>query len=1004
MISPEKKQEVLRVARIEDVVAKYYDLKKSGASLYTTCPKCGKSGKGKGLIVTKSKQVYKCFSCDFAGNNAITFVMETQAIGFIDAVKQVAEMYNISLDERPEPKGPQKRGGNLPESFRNIQLRQSGLDENDQKATVFVADDTEKIVDTIVSGTRNDYGVITEDTGDDMIIWYYDLEGKPVEFLAPKHKKTEHLWRIRWQNPDIHCDKSGNPMKYSSPYGSGTHLYIPEILRKMYKEGRIIKRLYIQEGEKKSIKACKHGMPSVGIMGIHALGSHGQLPYDMQLIIKRYQVTEIIFVLDADWDELSHSIQTGSKVDSRPWSFFNAVKSYKEYIKGLVNGGFYLEIYFAHIKANEKKDKGIDDLLTNTLKGNEHELFEDFEKSINLKDGAGKYIDLHKITTTSDGKLMELWSLQSAESFAERYREQLEEIKEFKIGKHLWRFGENKKLELAQPLHDDEIFWSVVNNRDRSGNDKQTITFDYENAYNFLRNRGFGRIMMANGQYFFCHLDGKIVEIVEPFQVKDYVLEIMQEICPKDVRNMLYRGGRMYLGPESLGSLRYFIPEFAKANQTSQRLFFKNKYWQISAGGIEEKAITNLDYHVWRDKIIDFDATKLAEPIVKVEKRDGNFIIKFSKDGANCHFARFLFNSSEFNWRKFINPETREKIMDERTAEERFETNMHFVSKMTAIGYLLHKFRDKSCEKAVIAMDGKISEVGESNGRTGKSLLGFAIGQMIPQSYIPGKSKNLTEDPFIWEEVTEKTDNVFLDDVRTNIDFEFFFPIITGRITINVKGKKKFTLTDEQTPKLFLTTNHAINGDTSSFRDRQAIIVFSDFYNETHKPVDDFGTNFFVEWDKIQWNLFYNFMSDCLQLYFMARDNGWGQSGSGLVLPPIERIEMRRMRQFIGEDFLSWANEYFGISDFDSPEDLKQVNSANLNVPIPRQELFNNFLDKNPFHRKHTTAYRFKKKITTWCKFRGLLFNPLNFDNQGRPGADDKSGGVENLTISNGKY
>ncbi len=1002
MISPEKKQEILKVARLEEVVGHYYDLKKYGTSLYTTCPKCGKSGKGKGLQVSKSKQVWKCFSCDFGGNNPISFVMDTQGKTFPEAARDLAVMYRIEVDDAPRPKGPQKRGGNLPESFRNIQLKQSGLEEADQRALVWVDDDTQKEVDTIVPGTRSQYGNIGD--GDDMIIWYYDLEGKPVLYKKGKGDKMEPLWRMRWQNPDLHLDQKGNAMKYSSPYGSGTHLFIPQALREIYHQGRVIKRLYIQEGEKKAIKACKHGIISVGIQGIHALGQHGRLPYELQLIVQRCNIEEVVFVLDADWDELSHSIQTGSKVDSRPWSFFNAVKSFKEYFKTFVNLGHYLEIYFATIKPNEKRDKGIDDLLTNTLTGKEIELFNDFESGFNAKNGAGKYVDVYKITTMSDGKLMELWSLQSAESFATRYKEQLEEIKEFKIGKHIWRFGEGGKLELAQPLTDEEIFWSVNSFTDRSGNLKETITFDYENAYNFLRNRGYGRIMMVNNQYYFCHLDGKVVEMVEPFQIKDYVLEIMQEICPKDVRNMLYRGGRMYLGPESLGSLKYFHPVFLKPGQDSQPLFFQSKYWQISAAGIEEKQISNLDYHVWKDKIIDFDAERLSEPMIKVDKNDDQFAVRFSKEGANCHFARFLFNTSEFNWRKTMNPDTREKLPDTRTSEERQETMLHFISKCTAIGYLLHKFRDKSCEKAVIAMDGKLSEVGESNGRTGKSLLGFAIGQMIPQAYIAGKNRNLTEDPFIWEEVTEKTDNVFLDDVRTNIDFEFFFPIITGRMTINVKAKKKFTLAEDQTPKLLITTNHAINGDSSSFRDRQAVIVFSDYYSETHKPIDDFGINFFVEWDKTQWNLFYNFMAFCLQLYFKARDNNWGTSGSGLILPPIDRIEMRRMRQFIGEDFLTWANEYYGVPDFASHDEINELISPNINAPIPRQEIYNNFLDKNPTQRKHTTAYRFKKKLITWCEYKGLRFNPHKYDDLGRPGADDKSGGVESFTVANKRF
>ncbi|MEI6435800.1 MAG: hypothetical protein WCP32_13220 [Bacteroidota bacterium] len=63
---------------------------------------------------------------------------------------------------------------------------------------------------------------------------------------------------------------------------------------------------------------------------------------------------------------------------------------------------------------------------------------------------------------------------------------------------------------------------------------------------------------------------------------------------------------------------------------------------------------------------------------------------------------------------------------------------------MTVIGYVLHKYQDKSCEKAVIAMDGRLSEVGESNGRTGKSIVGFAIGEVVPQRYI-GKLKRAKE-------------------------------------------------------------------------------------------------------------------------------------------------------------------------------------------------------------------------------------------------------------------
>ena len=66
-------------------------------------------------------------------------------------------------------------------------------------------------------------------------------------------------------------------------------------------------------------------------------------------------------------------------------------------------------------------------------------------------------------------------------------------------------------------------------------------------------------------------------------------------------------------------------------------------------------------------------------------------------------------------------------IKSEKSIEEQFENNLHFLSKLTALGYLLHRYRNKSCEKAVICMDGRNSEVGESWGRTGKSLFGMAF-------------------------------------------------------------------------------------------------------------------------------------------------------------------------------------------------------------------------------------------------------------------------------------
>ncbi len=1016
MIPKETVQTILSAARIEEVIGSFHNLTKNGKNLSMACPKCGITGKNKGLIINPQKGLYKCFSCDFGGKSPVDFLIEFQGMNYPEALKWLADKYNIIVDEK-KPKGPQRKESAKEITFRDTQLALSGLSDEDQKALVVKDDDTTTVVNTFEAGTRDEYGRLT--AGDDMIIWYYDLEGKPVTYVKPKTSRSEHLFRVRFQNPDLHRDKHGRPIKYQSPAGSGSHLFIPEVIRKIYKDKRPIKRLYIQEGEKKALKACKHGLPSVGIMGIQNIGYQGKLPYELQLIVQSCLVEEVIFVLDADWDHLSNDLKASVRVDQRPYSFYFAVRNFRDYFKTFVNLGIYLELYFAHVIDNEKHEKGLDDLLNGTLKLQENDLYNDIDQAINEKDGKGQYVQLYKISAVSDLKLLEYWNLQSAETFALKYKEELETLPEFIIGRHKWKFNAKGKIEPAQPLQEDEQYWEALSKSDRAGNEYYQHKFRYMNAYTFLKRRGFGRLMMANRRYEFSQQEGKVIRLVEPYQIKDYVIEFTKEILSKDIKgevmDMLYRNAKGYFGPDSLSNIDFMHPVFESADKSFQYLYFKDKYWKITSDKIEDKPLTELQNYIWENQIIHFDAKLMNKDFIDVERIDesllsrhenlratlsdhiGQFLVEISEKAWECHFLQFIWNTGDFFWRKHLDLKTRKPIPGVVLSnEERFEIQLHFLAKMTHLGYLLHEHRDKSCEKAVIAMDGKLSEVGDSNGRSGKSLLGIAIGKIIPQVYIGGKAKDLTEDPFLFEEVTEKTKNIFIDDVRANVDFEFFFPVITGRMAVNCKGIGKFTLPEQDTAKIYITTNHAINGSTASYRDRQALIAFSDYYSDDYKPIDDFGINFFEEWDEKQWNLFYNFMAACLQLYFKVQQKGWGEGKSGLISPPTERLERRRLRQFIGENFISWADEYYGVSD-DEPATTE--NSYPLGDRIPRRDLYNDFLERNPTQRKFFTSNMFFKRLVAWANFRDLLVNPKQGKNsEGRPN-HDKTGGVEYLTL-----
>lgn len=257
--------------------------------------------------------------------------------------------------------GSKKAKGNDVNSFCARMLSASGLTFEDVTARIYKTDETKSIFEirTFRPGTINDSGAI-DSKGDDVIIEYYDLEGMPVTYIRKDHRKRDtgerkEYFRVRWQFPDAHLDKEGKPFKYKSPPGSGTPIYIPERIRSMYKEKKEIPRLYIQEGEKKAEKACKHGIPSIAVSGIQNLGSkeNNSLPEDIVKIITTCNVKEVAFIFDSDWDDISTNIRLNDRVEKRPYCFFYAAKNFKEYMRTLKNRNIYVEIYVGHIQKKQ---------------------------------------------------------------------------------------------------------------------------------------------------------------------------------------------------------------------------------------------------------------------------------------------------------------------------------------------------------------------------------------------------------------------------------------------------------------------------------------------------------------------------------------------------------------------------------------------------------------------------------------------------------------------------
>ncbi|HXL55357.1 MAG TPA: DNA primase, partial [Chitinophagaceae bacterium] len=96
MISPQTIQQITSRIDIIDVVAEFVKLKKRGANYLGLCPFHGE--KTPSFTVSPSKEIYKCFGCGRSGNT-ITFLMEHEKYSYVEALRWLANRYNVEIEE-----------------------------------------------------------------------------------------------------------------------------------------------------------------------------------------------------------------------------------------------------------------------------------------------------------------------------------------------------------------------------------------------------------------------------------------------------------------------------------------------------------------------------------------------------------------------------------------------------------------------------------------------------------------------------------------------------------------------------------------------------------------------------------------------------------------------------------------------------------------------------------------------------------------------------------------
>lgn len=99
-------QDLLNRVDIVDVVGRYVQLKKGGANYQGLCP--FHNEKSPSFTVSPTKQFYHCFGCGAHGT-AIGFLIEYSGLGFVEAVKDLAQNVGMVVPEDHDKLPPEQR-------------------------------------------------------------------------------------------------------------------------------------------------------------------------------------------------------------------------------------------------------------------------------------------------------------------------------------------------------------------------------------------------------------------------------------------------------------------------------------------------------------------------------------------------------------------------------------------------------------------------------------------------------------------------------------------------------------------------------------------------------------------------------------------------------------------------------------------------------------------------------------------------------------------------------
>ena len=446
-------------------------------------------------------------------------------------------------------------------------------------------------------------------------------------------------------------------------------------------------------------------------------------------------------------------------------------------------------------------------------------------------------------------------------------------------------------IDEVKEINDDDDFWTKF--EDKKGN--ITIKIDSLKYKYWLERKGFKKYYPESATNpTFVHIKSNKVTQSSVDIIKDIVLKFLLDRNEIEVFNFCSKSAQLF-SDYYLTMLESIDLKMIKDSRNEAFIPFQNGVVKITKNKVDLIDFIDVDGYIWENQIINRDFVKSDD----IENDFKNMVEKVSADDSK------RINALEHT-----------------------------------LGYLIHSFKDKTDQKAIIINDQEIDD--NPNGGSGKSLMISALSNFKKVVKIDGKSFDSKKGDFVYQRVTLDTQILAFDDVKKNFDFEQLFSIITEGIAINRKNKDEVFIPFERSPKIIITTNYVINGSGTSHDRRRHEIEFFQYFNGKRNPLTEYGRLLFDSWESSDWIKFDNYMISNLQKFLK----------NGLVESVSINADIKRLIQSTNKDFYDW------VIDGNLPENVRVYNTEIM------AKFTNEYKNYNLMNSK-----TFLKWIHEYCKF-----------------------------------